>query len=212
MGKLRGVLAALVVTLAAGSCGHPATTPKPEPPLEVKTYGPLGIKADSKAPNQAVILGTDDKNGSTILPLPVAMGKTAVDAMFVKMADKPADITGGMSPVKLATSPNTDGSVQVGIFEEFAGGTGPQWRAGVWVSAFVAATTLNKDLTDFTFSATSGGYIDGASASGLMAAGFLAAMTGVPIQNDVTMTGIINPDGSIGPVGGVPEKFLAYIE
>ena len=57
-----------------------------------------------------------------------------------------------MSPVKLATAPNTDGSVQVGIFEEFAGGTGAQWRAGVWVSAFVAATTLNKDLTDFTFS------------------------------------------------------------
>jgi uncharacterized protein len=114
--------------------------------------------------------------------------------------------------VKLATAPNTDGSVQVGIFEEFAGGTGPQWRAGVWVSAFVAASTLNKDLTDFTFSATSGGYIDGASASGLMAAGYLAAMTGAPIQSDVTMTGIINPDGTIGPVGGVPEKFLASIE
>jgi hypothetical protein len=170
------------------------------------------MKGDSKSPNQAVILGTDAKDGSTILPLPVATGKTSVDAMFVKMAPKPEDITGGMSPVKLATAPNSDGSVQVGIFEEFAGGTGPQWRAGVWVSAFVAATTLNKDLTDFTFSATSGGYIDGASASGLMAAGFLAAMTGAPIQSDVTMTGIINPDGTIGPVGGVPEKLLSSIE
>ena len=83
----------------------------------------------------------------------------------------------------------------------------PQWRAGVWVSAFVAATTLDKDLTDFTFSATSGGYIDGASASGLMAGGFLAAMTGAPIDPTATMTGIINPDGTIGPVGGIPEKF-----
>src|SRR5688500_14423105 len=171
MGKVRAVVIAALVT----SCGSPQpVSPKPEPPLEVKTYGPLGMKADSKAPNQAVILGTDNKDGSTIVPLPVVTGKAGVDAMFVKMAAKPEDVIGGMSPVKLATAPNGDGSVQVGIFEEFAGGTGPQWRAGVWVSAFVATSTLNKDLTDFTFSATSGGYIDGASASGLMAAAFLA--------------------------------------
>src|SRR5439155_87067 len=85
------------------------------------------------------------------------------------------------------------------------GSTGPQWRAGVWVSAFVAATTLGKDLTDFTFSASTTGYIDGASASGLMAGGFLAAMTGTTVDPSVTMTGIINPDGTIGPVGGIPE-------
>ncbi|HEY5928315.1 MAG TPA: hypothetical protein VIV11_41790, partial [Kofleriaceae bacterium] len=79
-------------------------------------------------------------------------------------------------------------------------------------SAFVAATTLNKDLTDFTFSATSGGYIDGASASGLMAAGFLASMTGAAIDPSVTMTGMINPDGTIGPVDGIPEKFQFAID
>ena len=205
MGTLRGALIVLV------ACGSPpsAKPPKTAPPLEVKTFAPLGMKTDAKAPNQAVILGTDEKNGSTILPLPVAQAKTSVDALFVKTT---GDVIGGMSPVKLATAPNSDGAVQVGIFEEFAGGTGAQWRAGVWVSAFVAASTLNKDLTDFTFSATSGGYIDGASASGLIAAGFLAAMTGAPIADDVTMTGIINPDGTIGPVGGIPEKFAASMD
>src|SRR5690606_31937007 len=86
------------------------------------------------------------------------------------------------------------------------------WRAGVWVSAFVAANTLNKDLTDFQFSAASGGYIDGASASGLMAGGFLATMMGEKIDPAVTMTGIINPDGTIGPVGGIPEKFQGSME
>src|SRR4051812_451418 len=120
MGKLRGIWAAYAGI--ALSCGSPApVAPKPEPPLEVKTYAPLGIKLDSKSPNQAVILGTDEKKGSTILPLPAATAKTSVDAMFVKLAPNPADITGGMSGVKLATAPNTDGSVQVGIFEEFAG-------------------------------------------------------------------------------------------
>src|SRR5262249_13755730 len=131
--------------------------------------------------------------------------------MYVQMGGT-SPATGGMTPVRLATAPNPDRSVQVGVFEEFANGTGSQWRAGVWVSAIVAATVLGKDLTDFTFSATSGGYIDGASASGLMSAGFLAAITGVEIDPAVTMTGIINPDGTIGPVAGIPEKFLGSIE
>ncbi|MBV8759630.1 MAG: hypothetical protein JO257_20240 [Deltaproteobacteria bacterium] len=206
MGIPRGALAAALVV----SCGSPQHAPKQEEPApKVVTYGPLGIKADAKAPNQAAILGTDDKNGSTLIPLPTAQSRAAVDAMYVKMTPP---ITGGMTAVKLATAPNPDQSVQVGIVEEFAGGTGPQWRAGVWVSAIVAATTLNKDLTDFTFSASSGGYIDGASASGLMAGGFLAAMTGTPIDPTATMTGTINPDGTIGPVAGIPEKFLGSID
>jgi hypothetical protein len=176
-----------------------------------KQFAPLTIKDESKQPNQAVILGTDENNGSTIVPLPTSPSKGTVDAMFVRMggAEPP---TGGSSPVKLETSPNADGSVQVGIFEEMSGGTGSQWRAGVWVSAFVASNTLGKDLTDFRFSAASGGYIDGASASGLMAGGFLATMSGAQIDASVTMTGIINPDGTIGPVGGIPEKFAGSIE
>jgi uncharacterized protein len=202
----------LVAACIALSCGGPQREPaKPGSTYAVKVYGPLGIKADAKSPAQAVILGTDANNGSTIIPLPASGERTVVDAMFVKLGE-PKDATGGMSTVKLQTMPNGDGTVQVGVFEEYAGGTGPQWRAGVWIAAFVAATTLNKDLTDFTFSATSGGYIDGASASGLMAAGFIASITGAPIDATATMTGMINPDGTIGPVAGVPEKFAAAID
>jgi len=173
----------------------------------VKSYEPLGIKSDAKMPNKAVILGTDDHDGSTVLPLAAVTTKASVDALWVKLGSA----GGGFTPVKLSTSPNRDGSVRVGIFEEMAGGTGPAWRAGVWVSAFVAASTLGKDLTDFTFSASSGGYIDGPSASGLMAGGFLASMLASPVDDTATMTGTINPDGTIGPVGGVPEKFLGAI-
>lgn len=199
----------LATTLAVSCVGSPhGTTPAEQ--LRVITYGALGIKSDAKQPNQAVILGTDANNGSTVLPLPTTMTKSIVDAMFVEMGGgKPA--TGGSTPVTLATSPNPDQAVQVGVYEEFSGGAGPQWRAGVWVSAIVASQLLGKDLTDFTFSATSGGYIDGASASGLMTAGFLAGMTGTPVDPTATMTGIINPDGTIGPVGGIPEKFLGSI-
>jgi uncharacterized protein len=203
------IAALIALGLSCGSPQHGGSGDNGGP--RVVTYSPLGLKSDAKQPNQAVILGTDADNGSTVLPLPPSTAKAHVDAMYVQMGGtEPA--TGGMTPVKLATGPNPDQSVQVGIFEEFAGGTGSQWRAGVWVSAIVAATVLGKDLTDFTFSATSGGYIDGASASGLMAGGFLAALTGADIDPTVTMTGIINPDGTIGPVGGIPEKFLGSIE
>ena len=198
-----------LAALVACSSSHTGKTPqKPTgPTTSTKEFQPLGIKTDAKLPNQAVILGTDEKNVSTILVLPGASSKGLVDAMYVKRGTS----SGGQTPVKLGTAPNSDGSVQVGIFEEMAGGTGPQWRAGVWVSAFVAANTLGKDLTDFSFTASSNGYIDGASASGLMAGGFLATITGEKIDPAVTMTGIINPDGTIGPVGGIPEKFAGSI-
>jgi uncharacterized protein len=210
MGNVRRA-ALFAAAVACSGSNKPPAAPQIAGASTGRSFAPLGIQKDAKAPNQAVILGTDEKNGSTVLPLPAQPSKGLVDAMFVKFGggDKPS---GGMSPVKLGTSPNADGSVQVGIFEEMSGGTGPQWRAGVWVSAFVAANTLGKDLTDFTFTAASTGYIDGASASGLMAGGFLATMTGEKIDPTVTMTGIINPDGTIGPVGGIPEKFAGSIE
>ena len=200
----------IALVLSCGSTQH-AESPDTGHAPRVVTYGPLGLKDDAKSPHEAVILGTDDHDGSTVLWLPTAQSKATVDAMFVKLGGT-APATGGITPVKLATAPNPEQTVQVGLYEEVPGGTGAQWRAGIWVSAFVAATVLGKDLTDFQFTASSGGYIDGASASGLMAGGFLASMTGATIDPSVTMTGIINPDGTIGPVGGIPEKFLGSID
>jgi hypothetical protein len=208
MGNVHRALALFSIAFA---CGGPKPVAPTAPTSATKNYEPLTIKKDAKQANQAVILGTDEKNGSTVVPLPVQGSKDTVDAMFVRMGGGQTP-SGGSSPVKLGTGPNADGTVQVGIYEELSGGAGPQWRAGVWVSAFVAANTLGKDLTDFTFSASSGGYIDGASASGLMSAGFLATMTGQKIDPTVTMTGIINPDGTIGPVGGIPEKFKGNLD
>lgn len=202
----------VAVSFTLAGCTSPAPVPPAPRPVaaSVKQVAPLQIKADAKAPAQALILGTGPGGGSTVLPLAGAESKVTVDSMWVRMGGGPA--VGGASPVALVTAPNPDGAVRVGIYEEVAGSLGPQWRAGVWLAAFVSATVLNKDLTDFKFTAEAGGHVDGASASGLMTAGYLASMIGAAVDPAVTMTGIINPDGTIGPVGGIPQKFLGSIE
>lgn len=51
--------------------------------------------------------------------------------------------------------------------------------------------------------------IGGPSAGGTMTVGIIAALEGWKLRDDVMMTGMINPDGSIGPVGGILEKASA---
>ncbi len=51
--------------------------------------------------------------------------------------------------------------------------------------------------------------IGGPSASAAMAVAFAAALLNMPLNQSVVMTGMIMPDGSIGPVGGVPDKLVA---
>jgi hypothetical protein len=176
----RGVLAAALV-VACGGTQHGPALKAPAP--KVVTYSPLGIKADAKAPSQAVILGTDEASGSTVIPLPAAPSTVQIDG------------------TTLVTAPNPEPSVQV------TGGTSPQGRAMVWSSAIVAASVLDKDVADYTFSAT-GGDLDGA----LLTGGFLAAMTGAPVDRTATVTGTIHPDGTVGPVEGLAETFRAAID
>ncbi len=71
MGCSRGIAAVLVACVV--SCGpKPPARPQAPAALEVRTYEPLAFKADARLATQAVILGTDDKGGSTILPLPAS--------------------------------------------------------------------------------------------------------------------------------------------
>ncbi|WP_297534964.1 S16 family serine protease [Thermococcus sp.] len=54
--------------------------------------------------------------------------------------------------------------------------------------------------------------IGGPSAGGTMTVGIIAALEGWKINPNVMMTGMINPDGTIGPVGGILEKASAAHE
>ncbi len=51
--------------------------------------------------------------------------------------------------------------------------------------------------------------VGGPSAGGAMTAAAIASFLNLSVDNSVVMTGTINPDGSIGPIGGVFEKAQA---
>jgi len=206
------LLPLLCLGLACGPAhpGQPTdTAPRVDRPTTVAVAPFAAAKAKHQA--EAVILGTKPNGDSTVIPLVGHESSVSVDALWVRLAGGGLPTGGGSSQVFLTTAPQTDGHVRVGMYEQFAGGMGPQWRAAVWISSFVAASVLGKDLTDFRFTAENTGYIDGASAGALMTAGFIASMTGAHIDKHATMTGIVNPDGTVGPVGGIPHKFAASL-
>ena len=127
-----------------------------------------------------------------------------VDALyFQQTAQGPS---GGTASVRVKAKANDTGQLRVGFFEEEVGGSGLMWRSAGWMSAIISTFLLGLDLADYSFTFDVGGYIDGPSAGGLMTVAVLSSLLGDQIKEDVAMTGTINPDGTIGPVGGIPQK------
>ncbi len=135
---------------------------------------------------------------------PVASGPVEVDALW--FASDGQSVLGGVSHVKVNVTEKTSDDLRVGFFESEVGGSGPQWRAAGWMSVITASLLLSKDPSQYEFSFDVAGRIDGPSAGALMTSAVLAAYLGDEIDPTVTMTGTINPDGTIGPVGGIPHK------
>jgi hypothetical protein len=113
---------------------------------------------------------------------------------------------GGASPERVRVGPNTSRVVSVGISEEFAGGSGDQWRTATWLAAFNASRAVGASLVDHDFNVHVGGLTDGPSAGMLTTVSMIALMRGVTPRADTTMTGTINPDGTAGPVSGIVQK------
>jgi hypothetical protein len=131
-------------------------------------------------------------------------GSVSVNPLFVSTSGGKS--TGGTNPVTVRLAPSSDGKLRVGFNEDEVGGTGDQWRAAGWGAVTVATLLAGAPLNnrDVEFDVT--GKIDGPSAGGLMTVATIALLRGDKLQPDITMTGTINPDGTIGPVGGIPYK------
>lgn len=214
MRRMSLVRAALVLGLGLG-CGPGPAPARPAPAVgRVVHYRPLELARDARQPGQAVILGTDDTGGSTVLAIPVAATIVVVYPPAVGRAGElPAVVltsaARGPGPGAPADAARPGGPVEVGGAGE-ADAAAARWRAGVWSAALAAATALGKDLGDLALEATPAGPID-ATASALVGGGLLAALIGDTIDPAATLSGAIQPDGAIGPVAGLPEQLAAAI-
>lgn len=107
--------------------------------------------------------------------------------------------------------PEKPGDFRVEFSANEVGGIGAQSQAGAWNAAIVSTILMSAPLEgEFRFETD--GWIDGPSAGAITTAGLIALQRGDEILDGVTMTGTINATGTVGPVGGIPEKVQGAAE
>jgi uncharacterized protein len=85
-------------------------------------------------------------------------------------------------------------------------------QAAARVAVLVASILAGVDYRGYDYFIrleANSSIVGGPSASGAIAVAVLAALTGVSVRSDASMTGMVEPDFSLGPVGGVPQKLEA---
>ncbi|CAG0934365.1 Lon protease 2 [Thermoflexales bacterium] len=183
------VLIALLIFSPA--CGSPAATT----PLATAST-PTPAQATTEAPTAVPVTPTPEVPAERTVQL---------EALYYQQTSEGAK--GGTSSIQVRIRPAAQpGELRVGFFQEEVQGTGDQWQSSGWIAVLLASMLEGVNPTDYEFSFSSSGWIDGPSAGCLMTVGVLAALRNEKVRDDATMTGTINPDGTIGPVGGIAHK------
>lgn len=113
--------------------------------------------------------------------------------------------SGGFTENTVEVVESPDGEMRVEFSEDEVTGFGPMKRAAMWNSAALAILLTGESPgKEFRFQMS--GLADGPSAGAVSTVAVLAAMRGDKLLEKTAMTGTIQPDGSVGPVGGIPEK------
>src|SRR5690606_30237448 len=220
MSRLFSVFSAVLVLsmFVATACGPGGDDDDDEPtqtPIII-TATPEGGGEEATPTEEAAQAPTPTPPTPAPTPTPEATatpepsGPVEVDALWFGFDGQQG--IGGTSRVQVAIEPNDVGDLRVGFFESEVGGTGPQWRTAGWMSVITASLLLGINPSQFEFSFDVAGRIDGPSAGALMTTAVLAGLLGDQIDPSMTMTGTINPDGTIGPVGGIPHKIAGAAE
>lgn len=198
----------LVLSLVLVACGGGESNPTPTTeattasaatPSATATTAAAATPAATPTPTE---VATEE---ATPAPTEFAGGVVSIDALWFGQDAAGAPV-GGTSSVRVEVSKKQDDTLRVGFFESEVGGSGDQWRAAGWMAVITSALLLGFDPSDYAFSFDVAGRIDGPSAGALMTIAVLAGYLGDEVDPNLTMTGTINPDGTIGPVGGIPHK------
>ena len=113
---------------------------------------------------------------------------------------------GATSDVTVSVEPGTAGEFKLASVESDVRGTGDQWKASEWAGSAAALMMTGFNPAAVKASYDVSGLIDGPSAGAIMTVAMAAALNGHSLNPGISMTGTINPDGTIGPVGGIPHK------
>jgi uncharacterized protein len=171
--------------------------------------GGLGGESETVklGPDQAVTIEAGpESEGEAAETAGLTEGAVSLNTLWV-MTEASGTTIGGTTEAVVSVKPAAkQDQLRVGFFEEEVSGIGQMWHSSGWMAVTLSSMLLGIDARDYEFSFSTGGRIDGPSAGGLMTVGVLAALRGDGVDEDVAMTGTINPDGTIGPVGGIPHK------
>lgn len=193
------MVAVLLVSMLAACGGSDSPTATAEPTATTQAAAEPTATTPQSTPTPRPLPTV----APTATPEP-PVGPVTVDALW--FASDGVSVQGGTSTVRVTVREKDTSELRVGFFESEVGGSGAQWRAAGWMAVITASLILGMDPSNYEFSFDVAGRIDGPSAGALMTAAVLAGYLGDEINPDVTMTGTINPDGTVGPVGGIPHK------
>jgi hypothetical protein len=194
-----GALLCALLIVGGAACSAIAPAAPPPPPTTI-----AATAMAEPAPSPTPAASPAGRQGSATPAASTAGGKREIAALWVWQ--RPEGVTGGASKVRVSVEPNTDQELRVGFVETEVAGSGPMWRSSGWMAVIMSGLLLGVDPTAYRFNYEAGGRLDGPSAGGLVTVATLAAILGHPVRDDATMTGTINPDGTVGPVGGIPHK------
>ncbi len=130
--------------------------------------------------------------------------RTDIKAVAVTSGENP---TGVVINISVIVTPG-DGRVFVSTTPY----TEIDMQGSAQLAALTACDLLGMDFTKHDFFyiiEAEAPIVGGPSAGGVMTVATVAALKGLKIRNDVYMTGMIYPDGFIGPVGGLKYKLEA---
>lgn len=211
-----GLLMAVATSTAALNC-HPSTATQPSGSAAAVLDGSADLTQEVHDPKVAAFAQAPPVDVPTASS-PEQIRSRQIFWPFTTSLD-PDNLDpprGGLVPAWLEIGPNESQSVRVSIQERGIDSIGQQLRASIWMASFLAASSLDLPLTCCTFSVAPGIIegiyrLDGYSAGAETTAAMMAALLDRPILPSVTMTGTVNPDGSVGAVGGLRDKLLAAV-
>lgn len=142
------------------------------------------------------------ETSTTGAPREVQEHAVQVDVLWYR----PDDGKGGTTKVDITVRPDDQGKFSLNSTQVGVGNTGDEWNASQWAGSVYGVLATGADPAKVAVDFAVSDQIDGPSAGAFMTVGVAAAINGDTIDKSVSMTGTINPDGSIGPVSGIPEK------